>query len=92
MYIGEWNTCRVRRVSPDGIINTVVGTGQAGYSGDGGPASAAQIGAPWGLTFDRAGNLYMSDAIPGDDIEPSETHIRKVTPDGIISTIAGSGA
>lgn len=92
VYIGEWNTPRVRRVTADGIINTVVGTGQVGFSGDGGPASAAQIGAPWGLAFDRAGNLYISDAIPGDDIEPTETHIRKVTSDGIITTIAGSGA
>jgi hypothetical protein len=57
-YIGEWNTSKVRKVSADGIITTAVGTGSYGYSGDGGPASAAQIGAPWGLTFDRAGNLY----------------------------------
>jgi sugar lactone lactonase YvrE len=92
VYIGEWNTSRIRKVTADGNINTVIGTGNYGYSGDGGPANAAQIGAPWGLTFDRAGNLYFSDAIPGDDIEPVETHIRKVNPDGIISTIAGSGA
>jgi len=63
VYIGEWNTSRVRKVSADGIITTVVGTGSYGYSGDGGPASAAAIGASWGLTFDRAGSLYFSDAI-----------------------------
>jgi trimeric autotransporter adhesin len=91
LYIGEWNTSRVRRVSADGIITTVVGKGRYGYSGDGGPAIDAEIGAPWGLTFDSAGSLYISDAIPGDDIEPSATLIRKVTPDGIITTVAGTG-
>ncbi len=92
LYIGEWNTARVRKVSTDGIIRTVVGTRTGGYSGDGGPATAAEIGAPWGLTFDSGGNLYISDAVPGDDIEPTATHIRKVTPDGTITTIAGTGA
>jgi sugar lactone lactonase YvrE len=91
LYIGEWNTTRVRKVSPDGIIRTVVGSGGAGYSGDGGPAIAAAIGAPWGLAFDDAGDLYISDDIPGCDIFPDATHIRKVSPDGIISTVAGTG-
>ena len=91
LYLGEWNTSRVRRVSTAGIITTVVGKGRYGYSGDGGPAIEAEIGAPWGLTFDSAGNLYISDAIPGDDIVPTATHIRKVTPDGIINTVAGTG-
>jgi len=91
VYIGEWDTARVRRVSQDGIIATVVGMGGAsGYSGDGGPAASAQIGVPWGLAIDRAGNLFISDVIPGDD-DPVATHIRKVSPDGIITTIAGAG-
>jgi hypothetical protein len=59
--------------------------------GDGGPADSAQIGAPWGLGFDREGNLYVSDDISGDDYSPDATHIRKVSPDGIISTVAGIG-
>jgi sugar lactone lactonase YvrE len=91
LYIGEWNTSRVRKVSADGIIKTVVGTGKYGYSGDGGPATSAQIGAPWGLAFDDAGNLFISDAIPGDDVDPTLTHVRKVSPDGVITTVAGSG-
>ena len=92
VYIGSWSLPRIRQVAPDGIIRTVVGVGGIpGYSGDGGPASKAQIGAPWGLAFDADGDLYFSDAIPGEDIGPVATHIRKVTPDGIISTIAGSG-
>jgi len=92
VYIAEWNTSQIRKVSLHGTIRTVVGTGAYGYSGDGGPASAAQIGAAWGMTFDRSGSLYFSDAIPGDDIEPAVTHVRKVTQDGIITTIAASGA
>jgi len=93
VYIGEGNTARIRRVTADGIIQTVAGVGGApGHSGDGGPAAQAQIGAPWGLAFDPAGNLYFSEAIPGEDIiGPVATYIRKVTLDGIISTIAGSG-
>ena len=91
LYLAEWNTSRVRKISAEGIITTVVGTGKYGYSGDGGPATSAQIGAPWGLAFDNAGNLFISDAIPGDDIEPTLTHIRKVSPDGIITTVAGTG-
>ena len=91
VYIGEWNTSRIRRVSADGTITTVVGNGNQGYSGDGGQATDAQIGAPWGLSFDNAGNLYFSDAIPGDDIFPVATHIRKVSPDGFITTVAGTG-
>jgi sugar lactone lactonase YvrE len=91
LYIGEWNTTRVRKVSPDGIINTVIGNGVPGYAGDGGLAAGAQIGAPWGLAFDYEGNLYISDDIPGDDYGPDATHIRKVSPEGTITTIAGIG-
>ena len=91
LYVGEWNTLRVRKVSTDGIITTVVGDGKFGYSGDGGPASNAVIGAPWGFAFDNAGNLYFSDDTPGDDLFPTAARIRKVSPDGIITTIAGTG-
>jgi trimeric autotransporter adhesin len=91
VYLGESNRGCIRQVSADGIIRTVVGAcDSSAYSGDGGPAAKAQIGAPWGLAFDAAGNLYISDAVPGEDGVVA-THIRKVTPDGIISTIAGTG-
>jgi sugar lactone lactonase YvrE len=92
LYIGEWNTPRVRKVSSDGIITTVVGNGTGGYSGDGGPATSAAVGAAWGLAFDIAGNLYISDDIPGDDYSPDAVRIRRVSPDGIITTVAGTGA
>ena len=92
LYVGEWNTTRIRKISVDGIITTAVGNGSDGYSGDGGPATSAAIGAPWGLAFDSAGNLYFSDDIPGDDYAPDAVRVRKVSPDGIITTVAGTGA
>lgn len=65
------------------IITTAAGTGGSGYTGDGGQATAAQIGMPRGIARDASGNMYISD----------ESHyvIRKVSPTGIITTIAGTG-
>jgi len=78
---------RIRKVSPTGIITTVAGNGpQAGqrqYSGDGGPATAAQLNNPQGVAVDAAGNLYIADY--------GNYRIRKVSPDGAITTIAGNG-
>ena len=74
----------VRMVTPGGIISTVAGTGNFGYSGDGGPATSAQISSPQGLATDSAGNLYISDS--------SNQRVRKVTTaNGVISTVAGTG-
>jgi hypothetical protein len=64
------------------VITTVVGTGTEGFGGDGGPATSALLNYPYGLTLDGAGNLYIADGQNG--------RIRKVTPAGVISTIAGS--
>lgn len=64
-------------------ISTVVGTGVAGVTGDGGPASAATLVAPAGMAYDGSGNLYVCDYLGN--------MIRKITPDGIISTVAGTG-
>lgn len=84
LYIAGYGTCRVRRVSPDGIIRTFAGTGVCGASaGNGGPATAARLGEVQGLTLDAAGALYISDE--------TNNQIRRVGPDGIISTAAGSG-
>lgn len=72
---------RVRKIAPDGTLVTVagfIGTGPDG--GDGGPATAARI-APWGIAVDRSGNIYFA--------ESSTSRVRKVTPDGIIHTVAG---
>jgi sugar lactone lactonase YvrE len=82
VYIGE-AIGRVRKVAPDGTIRTVAGTGTAGFSGDGGPATEAKLSWPIGLAIDGAGNLYIADQF--------NYRIRKVTPDGIITTVAGNG-
>jgi trimeric autotransporter adhesin len=73
----------VRKVSPEGMITTVAGNGQLGFSGDGGPATAARLNWPSSLAVDLAGNLFIADHY--------NHRIRKVSPDGIITTVAGSG-
>jgi hypothetical protein len=83
LYITEFFGHRVRKVDADGIITTVVGTGVAGSSGDGGPATEAQLDSPAGMVFDESGNLYIS--------EFSGHRIRKVDAHGIITTVAGTG-
>src|SRR5207244_6820678 len=83
VFIGEEANHRVRKVSPEGIITTVAGTGVEGYSGDGGPATKARLGGGLWLALDGAGNLYLSDS--------AHHRVRKVSPDGIITTVAGSG-
>jgi hypothetical protein len=62
LFIGDNVGCRIRRVGPVGIITTVAGTGVRGFSGDGGPATKAQLSGPFGLAMDKAGNLYFSDS------------------------------
>jgi sugar lactone lactonase YvrE len=73
----------IRRINPDGIITTVAGTGVRGFSGDGGPATEAQLNAPTAVAVDGLGNLYIADW--------GNFRVRKVAPDGIISTFAGTG-
>ncbi len=65
------------------IINTIVGNGVAGYSGDGGLATDAEIWSPSGVFVDKVGNIYISDGL--------NNRIRKVNTAGIITTIAGNG-
>ncbi len=82
LYIGDTGNNVVRQVNASGIINTVAGNGFAGYSGDGGPAAQAQLGNPSAVAVDAVGNLYVADG---------STRIRKVYPNGLITTIAGNG-
>lgn len=72
------------------IINTVAGNGVAGYSGDGGPATSAQIAYPWGLSADGSGNFYISDDYWWWGWG-SNSRVRKVDASGIITTYAGNG-
>ncbi len=73
---------KVRKISSSGIITTIAGTSSVGFSGDGGPATAAQLDSAADLCFDASGNLYISDVF--------NNRIRKVNSSGVISTIAGS--
>ena len=84
LIIADTANYRVRRVDPAGIITTIAGNGERGYSGDGGPATAARFDDPRGLAFDDAGNLYVSNA-EGSPV-PS---VRRITPGGVITTVAG---
>ncbi|MBX9602908.1 MAG: hypothetical protein K2X35_18030 [Bryobacteraceae bacterium] len=83
LYIADTGNSRVRKVSPEGVITTVAGNGTSGYSGDGGPAIDAQLRGPGGVAVDAFGNLYIADT--------ADHRIRKVSPSGIITTIAGNG-
>lgn len=83
LYIADTANHRVRKVTPAGVITTVAGNGISGLNGDGGPATQASLHSPYALVFDSAGNLYIADT--------SNHKIRKVAPDGIITTFAGNG-
>ena len=82
-YISDYYSNRIRRVNTAGIITTIAGTGAGAFSGDGGPATAAEIYAPEGLRFDKYGNLYFADDGNG--------RVRMIDTMGIITTIAGPG-
>lgn len=83
VYFCELGNSVVRKVSPAGVITTIAGTGVQGFSGNGGPATAAQINQPTSVAVDNAGNIYFTD--------DANNMVRKITPDGIINTIAGTG-
>lgn len=83
LYIADTANHRIRRITPDGQINTFAGNGAVGSSGDGGTATAASLNEPQGLAVDAAGNVYIADML--------NHRIRKVTSAGIISTVAGTG-
>lgn len=81
LYIADPFSTRLRRVGPDGIITTVAGNGNAGFSGDGGPATEAWL-QPAAIAVAPDGSLYIADF---------NNRIRRVGPDGIITTVAGNG-
>src|SRR5437867_4312974 len=85
LFIADQQNNRIRRVDATaGIITTVAGNGSAGFSGDGGPATAAQLQYPYSVTLDATGNIFISD---GND------RIRRVdATTGIITTVAGNGS
>ena len=83
LYIADTGNRRIRKVDATGVITTVAGTGRRGSGGDGGPAVAAQLRAPYGVALDGAGNLYIADT--------ANQRIRKVDAAGVITTVAGFG-
>jgi hypothetical protein len=83
LFIADRYDNRIRKVSPSGIITTVAGNAIYGYSGDGGAATNAGLHYPTGVTVDGSGNLFIADSY--------NSRIRKVSPSGIISTVAGNG-
>ena len=81
IYIADTDNHLVRRVDASGTITTIVGTGDRGYSGDGGPATEAALSEPRAVAVDSVGNVYIADSANGI--------VRRVAADGSISTVAG---
>ncbi len=84
LYIADSGNHRIRKVNTDGIITTVAGNGIAGFGGDNDLALQAQLYFPGGVAADSFGNIFIADT--------SNHRIRKIDPNGIITTIAGTGA
>jgi sugar lactone lactonase YvrE len=83
LYTADSSNNKIRKITPAGIISTVVGTGTASYAGDGGAATSATVCTPLDAEFDPWGNMYI--------VDNCNNVIRKVTPGGTISTVAGTG-
>jgi hypothetical protein len=82
VYIADEGNCQVRKVTPAGIISRFAGTGTCGFSGNGGPATNAELSEVFGVAADASGNVYIAD---GDNNE-----VRVVSPSGVITDFAGS--
>ncbi len=83
LFIADAYNNRIRKVDTNGIIATVAGNGVAGYCCDGGPATSAELNSPYWVAVDRPGNLFIADY--------SNSRVRKVSTNGIITTVAGNG-
>ena len=83
LFIADSGNDRIRKMDASGTITTVAGTGEFGFSGDGGPATSARLSGAEGVAVDGAGNLFIADE--GND------RIRKVDSAGVITTVAGTG-
>ncbi|MCB0089543.1 MAG: PKD domain-containing protein, partial [Caldilineaceae bacterium] len=84
IYVSDTLNCRIRRVDAAGIITTMAGTGACAYGGDGGLAVAAQLNKQQAIALAPDGALYIADLL--------NHRIRRIGPDGIITTVAGTGA
>ena len=84
VYFSDQFNQRIRKIAVDGTITTIAGIGSPGFAGDGGPAAAASLNYPGGITVDAAGNLYVND--------DNNFRTRRIAANGTITTIAGNGA
>jgi sugar lactone lactonase YvrE len=82
VYVAEAERHRIRKISPAGVAITLAGTGVAGFAD--GPGATAQFSTPTGIATDQSGNLYVADQ--------SNHRLRKITPAGTVTTLAGTGA
>jgi sugar lactone lactonase YvrE len=83
IYFSDAYNHRIRKINAVGTINTIAGDTTYGYTGDGGPATAARLGAAWGMACDKDNNLFFADL-------PNYV-IREISSTGIITTVAGNG-
>jgi sugar lactone lactonase YvrE len=83
LFVADSGNHRVRRISPNGTIETVAGIGRPGYSGDGGPATEATIATPSAVALGPAGDIFIADY--------GNHRIRRIASDGTIETVAGNG-
>jgi sugar lactone lactonase YvrE len=83
VFVTEVDTHRVLRLNTDGTLTTIAGTGSAGFGDDGIPATSSALNVPSALAFDDAGNLYVA--------EQGSHRVRRIDPEGIIGTVAGTG-
>jgi trimeric autotransporter adhesin len=84
LFISEAYHNTISKLSTDGLVTIIAGTGVQGFSGDGGPATTAQLSHPSGIVVDAAGNIYFTDT--------QNARVRKISTDGVITTIAHGGS
>jgi trimeric autotransporter adhesin len=89
LFLTDHGNNRIRKVTPDGVISTIAGSGPAGidrgaYTGDGGPATKARLQEPASLTLGPNGEIYVADR--------DNNVVRRIDADGVITTVAGSGS
>ena len=82
LYVADRNNHRIRKVDAEGVITTIAGMADEGFSGDGGPAASAQLNKPSGIAIDEDGYVFIADR--------DNNRIRQIDPDGMISTFIGA--